>query len=105
MIVDPLDIPIPAIAEFCRRWGVRELSLFGSALRADFSPESDVDFLMTMPPGSRYSWNDYLCMKGELEALLSRKVDLVDRQVVEESKNWIRRRHILSTCETLYAEG
>lgn len=105
MITHAIEIPTSAIANFSRKWSIRELAIFGSALRDDFRPDSDVDFLMTMHLNSTYSWEDFLLMERELEALVGRKVDLVDRQVIEQSKNWIRRKHILSTCETLYAEG
>ncbi len=104
-MVPSLHVSSAAIASFFRKWGIGELAVFGSALREDFGAQSDIDFLMTMPPGSEYSWEQYLRMKNELEQIVGRKVDLLDRQVVENSKNWIRRKHILSTCERLYAQG
>jgi hypothetical protein len=78
------------LADFCRRWRISELSLFGSALREDFRPDSDVDLLVSFAPGVSWGFDEYLTMKGELEALLGRTVDLVERRLVETSENYIR---------------
>jgi predicted nucleotidyltransferase len=91
------------IASFCRRWKIREFALFGSALREDFSPQSDVDILVSFAPGAEWSLLDHVRMEQELEALLGRPVDLFSRQAVERSHNWIRRREILDTAEVVYA--
>jgi hypothetical protein len=91
-----------AIAEFCRRWKIRELSLFGSILRDDFRPDSDVDVLVAFEPDAGWMSEDLLEMKQELEALFKRPVDLVEKHLVEMSPNYIRRGHILSHKETLY---
>ena len=97
-----LSIPRDQLIEFCRRWKISELSLFGSALREDFRPESDVDLLVSFAPGVSWGFNDYLMMKEEVEALFGRAVDLVERRLVETSENYIRRKHILSHLEPLY---
>jgi len=91
-----------ALEAFCRRWRIQELSIFGSALRADFGPESDVDVLVVFEPGARWTFQDWLQMIQELEAIFGRKVDLVERRLVEQSKNYIRRKHILSHLERIY---
>lgn len=100
-------VPIPKdrLLDFCRRWKVAELSLFGSALREDFRPDSDVDLLVTFAPGVSWEFDDFLTMKEELETLFGRTVDLVERRLVETSENYIRRRHILSHLEPLYVAG
>jgi hypothetical protein len=90
-----------AIEDFCRRWGVSELFVFGSILREDFRPESDVDALVTFAPGIRWRL-DLVEMKEDLERLFGRRVDLVERRLVESSENYIRRRHTLSHLKTLY---
>jgi len=72
-----------------------ELCLFGSALRDDCRPDSDIDLLVTFVADAGWRARDLLRMQDELEALLGRKVDLVERAAVEENENWIRRRHIL----------
>ena len=100
-----LSIPTERLADFCRRWRVAELSLFGSALRQDFRPDSDVDLLVSFAPGVTWGFDDVLTMKEELTTLFGRPVDLVERRLVEASENYIRRKHILSHLEPLYVEG
>ena len=90
------------IAKFCQRWKIIELALFGSVLRDDFRPDSDVDVLVTFAPTAEWSLFDNVNMEGELSAILGRKVDLVSRRAVERSDNWIRRKAILSTAEPFY---
>ncbi len=94
------------IAAFCQKWKISELSLFGSVLREDFRPDSDVDFLATFAPDAEWSLWDRTDMDEELENIVGRKVDLVNRRVIENSPNWIRRREILSTAVPFFhAEG
>jgi len=97
-----LEIPEDKLADFCRRWKITELSLFGSALREDFRPDSDVDLLVTFAPGTTWKLDDLLDMKEELEGMFGRDVDLVERRLVESSENYIRRRHILKHLKPLY---
>jgi len=80
------------------------LEVFGSALRlADFDPaRSDVDFLVTFAPRSRNNLAAFVDLKEALEALLGRPVDLVEREAVEASRNYIRRRRILEEAEAIY---
>jgi len=94
----------PALAALCRRFGVERLELFGSATRAaDFDPtRSDVDFLVTFAPHSRNDLAVFADLKEALEALLGRSVDLVEREAVEASRNFIRRRRILEEAEAVY---
>jgi predicted nucleotidyltransferase len=104
-----LSSPLPSfwppalVQEFCRRWKIVELSLFGSALRDDFRPDSDVDLLVRYAPGAAWSLLDHARMERELAGILGHSVDLVSRSAVEASPNWIRRREILSTARALYA--
>ncbi|MGQ9823177.1 MAG: nucleotidyltransferase family protein [Thermogutta sp.] len=91
------------IAAFCRRWQVAELALFGSVLREDFRPDSDVDVLVAFLPEARHSLFDLARMQEELEGILGRKVDLVEKSALEKSRNYIRRKAILSSLETIYA--
>ena len=100
-----IEIPRDRIAEFCRKHRVRRLSLFGSALRDDFRPESDVDFLVSFAQDARHSLFDLAAIEEELGAILGRKVDLVEREAIEQSENYIRRRHILESEEPLYVAG
>ena len=90
------------IAEFCHNWMIRELAIFGSYLRDDFRPDSDLDFLYTFAEDVNWSLFDLVKMDHELAEILGRPVDLVDRESVKQSENWIRRREILGTAEVIY---
>ena len=97
-------IPIDSdkIAEFCRRWKITELAFFGSVLREDFQPDSDVDALVSFAPDAQWSLFDHLAMEEDLSTILRRKVDLVSRRAIERSENWVRRKAILATAEPYY---
>ncbi|MEN9936325.1 MAG: hypothetical protein RLZZ387_2904 [Chloroflexota bacterium] len=99
-----MRVPADAIRAFCQRWNIVELALFGSALRDDFRPDSDVDVLAAFRDGARYSLFDLARMGDELEALFGRRVDLLDRQAVAQSANSIRRDAILGSARVIYAE-
>jgi predicted nucleotidyltransferase len=103
MIEPRVAISKEKIAGFCQRWKVTELALFGSALRADFGPESDVDVLVSFAPGAGWSLFDLVDMQEELKVIFDREVDLVERVAVERSENYIRRKSILSNAEVIYA--
>jgi predicted nucleotidyltransferase len=92
------------IVAFCRKWGIRELAVFGSVLRPDFGPESDIDFLVTFREGRKPEWPRFLDMQEELSALVGRPADIVDRRNVERSENYIKRKHILQSAQVLYVE-
>lgn len=93
----------PEIREFCERWKIERLELFGSALRADFGPDSDVDILVTFTDGNNWSLLDHVRMEDELGIVIGREVELVSRRAVARSKNWIRRDAILNSAEPIYA--
>jgi predicted nucleotidyltransferase len=99
-----VTLPMERIAEFCRRWRIRELEIFGSFLREDFRPDSDMDFLYTFAEDVHWTLYDLVTMDQELAAIVGREVDLVSRSAVERSQNFIRRDDILSTSELIYAE-
>jgi hypothetical protein len=96
-------VPQSEIEAFCRRWKVKELALFGSALREDFDPESDIDLLVTFDEDAAWGLFDLVAMERELAERLGRRVDLLTRRAVEQSRNWMRRRAILDSAETIYA--
>lgn len=98
----PINLPEQQIVEFCQRWKITELALFGSILRDDFRPDSDIDFLVTFAPDSHWSLLDLVRMEHQLEEMLGREVDLVMKKSVEQSHNWIRRKEILGTAQTIY---
>ncbi len=99
-----IELPREAIEEFCRRGKITELAVFGSALRDDFGPESDLDFLVTFAPEATWSLFDKVGMWQELEMLLGRRLDLVSRRGVERSRNPIRSQEILAPAEVFVAE-
>jgi predicted nucleotidyltransferase len=96
------------IAAFCRKWRIKEMSLFGSVLTDRFRDDSDVDFLVTFedPPPDWGPWGSrWSEMKEELQSIVGRNVDLVEKRLVEASENYIRRRHILANQQTIYVAG
>lgn len=101
----PIPLDREKIAEFCRRWEITELSLFGSVLRDDFRADSDVDMLATFAPDAQWSLLDHVAMEEELSNIVGRKVGLVSRRAIEQSANWIRRKGILGTAEPYYVES
>ena len=88
------------ITEFCQRWQITEFALFGSVLRDDFRPNSDIDVLLTFSPEKWLTWDDWQAMQTEIETLFKRKVDLVSKQYL---KNPYRRHEILNTRQVIYA--
>jgi predicted nucleotidyltransferase len=92
-------LPHDQIAAFCRKWRVAELSLFGSVLRDDFGPESDIDVLVSFEPDAPWSLFEWVEMIDELKSIFGRDVDLVEREAI---RNPFRRREILGTREVVY---
>jgi predicted nucleotidyltransferase len=101
---NPIALPIDQITKFCQQWQIIELSLFGSILRDDFHADSDIDILVAFAPTANWGLLDHAQMQEELEALLSRRVDLISKRAIERSSNWIRRQEILSTAQTIYVK-
>jgi hypothetical protein len=95
-------IPIPTreLADICRRYAIAELSLFGSVLRDDFGPNSDIDLLIVFAPGQRPPLEKWIALHDEMEALFNRPVDLVERRLII---NPFRRHEILTTRRVLHA--
>ena len=97
----PVDAPSPeAIAAFCKRWGVRELWLFGSLARGDSTPGSDADVLAIFEPDATTSTWDWPEMTDELAAIFGRPVDLLSSGVL---RNPFRRESIMASRRVLYA--
>ena len=99
-MLDQIPIDLEAIKCLCERYHVRELALFGSALRDDFGPASDIDLLVGFDARSPVSLFDFVRLRDELSALFGREVDLVEKRGL---RNPYRRREILRTAERLYA--
>jgi uncharacterized protein len=90
------------LSEFCRRWNISEFALFGSVLSSDFRPDSDVDVLVSFSPESHVTLFDMARMQDELEAMFGRGVDLVSRRGLENSRNYLRRKHILDSAQVIH---
>jgi len=95
-----IDVPMDRIEAFCRKWKVKELALFGSVLREDFGPDSDVDVLVTFEQDMPWSLYEFVDMIDELKQIFGRDVDLVDKEAL---RNPFRRHRILNENEVLYA--
>jgi uncharacterized protein len=107
-----IDLPMPEIERFCQKWNLTEFALFGSVLRADFRPDSsDIDVMVKFHPKAYVTFQgfDYIKaleqMEEELEAFLGRKIDLITRDSIEQSANYIRRHEILSSAKVIYESG
>jgi hypothetical protein len=98
---------LDALAELCRRFNVRRLEVFGSAARGeDFDPaRSDADFMIEFEPDVKLDIATLLDVQEALEQTVGRPVDLVERRVVEQSGNYLRRRRILQEAEPVYVAG
>ncbi|MCC7387152.1 MAG: nucleotidyltransferase domain-containing protein [Phycisphaerales bacterium] len=99
-MVANISIPEARIAEFCRKWRIAEFSLFGSVLRDDFRPDSDVDVLVAFEPDATPQLEAWLDMLDELKAIFGREVDLVEKRLLQ---NPFRRHHILNNRQVVYA--
>ena len=95
-----ISIDHKKIAAFCQKWNIVEFSVFGSVLRDDFRPDSDVDVLVTFGPGGGITFDNRVDMLDELKAIFGREVDLVEKKAIS---NPFRRHSILTTREVLYA--
>ncbi|MEO7993287.1 MAG: nucleotidyltransferase domain-containing protein [bacterium] len=98
-----IPLPLDLLADFCRRHGIARLEVFGSILRDDFGPESDIDILFTLAPGAPELSSHWLRfdIHDELEAILGRRVDFIRRSTIEASRNPERKAVILESAEVL----
>jgi uncharacterized protein len=95
-----LELPMAQIREICRKYGVIELSLFGSAVRDDFGLDSDVDFLYVLSPDSDIGW-EIVGLHDELAAAVGRQVDLVPKDFL----HWVVRDRVLAEAEVIYPDA
>jgi predicted nucleotidyltransferase len=100
-----IELSAETITGFCDRWQVTEFSLFGSVLRDDFRPDSDIDVMVQFHPDAHPTFHTLDQMEAELTILLGRKVDLITRQGIETSRNYLRRHEIISSAQVIYATG
>ena len=102
--MDKIKIKVPKtkIAEFCQRWNISEFALFGSVLRADFRPDSDVDVLVSFTPQAHVTLFDMVHMRDELKTIFGREVDLISKRGVMNSRNYLRRKYILDSAQVIH---
>ena len=100
MLKTKIQVPMTKIEEFCHRWKIKEFSLFGSVLREDFSPKSDIDVMVSFADSARRDLSDLVDMIEELKVIFGRNVDLVEKGTI---KNPFRRHSIMKNNEVLYA--
>ena len=98
-----IEVSREEIIAFCKRWQIAELAFFGSVLRDDFGPDSDIDVMVRFQPEASHSLFSMVSMEEELSGILGRETDLLSRTAVEKSRNYIRRETILKSAEVFYA--
>jgi uncharacterized protein len=97
-----IDLPMKEITEFCDRWQIVEFSLFGSVLRDDFRPDSDVDVMVEFAPDTHPTFTTLDQMEEDLQQIFHRDIDLITRQGIETTRNYLRRQEILSSAQIIY---
>lgn len=98
-----LGIKASIIADFCRRWKIKQLAVFGSAAAGVLRPDSDIDLLVTFDSDAGWTMFDHYRMENELTELFAREVDLVNVHALEENPNGIYRQQILNSAKVVYA--
>jgi predicted nucleotidyltransferase len=104
MLTAQIEWPMEKITDFCRRWRIARLEVFGSVLRDDFRRDNDVDLVAGYVPEAHWSLLDRVHMKHELEDLFGRPVDLLNRRALEHDRQNGRATAILAQAQLLYAE-
>jgi len=102
IIQERLGVSWENIVSFCQQFKIKELALFGSILRDDFSVNSDVDFLITLSADTKLNWIYFQLMEEELKKMINREIDIIFKDNLEKSANWIRKKEILTTAEVIY---
>ncbi len=100
-----IELQMAQIEAFCQRWQICELALFGSVLRDDFRPDSDIDVLVRFTAEAHHTLFDLVRMETELAEIFQRQVDLISRRGVEQSLNYLRRQEILSSAKVIYEDA
>lgn len=98
-----INLDSPAVQEFCSKWKIEQLSVFGSILRDDFRPDSDIDFLVDFAANASWDAFDHMDMEEELAGIVGREVDIVGRSAIEFSRNRFYKREILAKAEHVSA--
>lgn len=99
----PIRFPRSEIEDFCHRWKIQQFYLFGSVLGKDFNENSDIDVMIEFFPDHEWGW-EIVTMNEELETIFNRRVDLLTKNGIENSKNWLRRGNILNSAVLVYEQ-
>lgn len=100
--IQNIKLPRQSIQAFCTKWKITELSLFGSVLRDDFRPDSDIDVMVVFHPEANPTLFDLVYMENELKEIFNRDIDLITRKGIASSRNHLRRDAILSSAQVIY---
>ena len=98
-----LGVDASIIADFCRRWNIKQLAVFGSAAAGVLGPDSDIDLLVTFAPDADWTMFDHYRMENELAELFARDVDLVNVRALEENPNLTYYQQIINSAKVVYA--
>jgi predicted nucleotidyltransferase len=100
-----ISISQKQISDYCRRWKIIRLEIFGSATREDFNPNSDIDLLVEYDPDFHRTLADMDLMQDEIEDILQRNVDLIPKRSIQQSPNPYKRKNILDNSIVIYEKG
>ena len=92
------------LEQICQQWQIKELALFGSVLREDFNPQSDIDVLVSFAESAKITFFDLDTIEQQLSQLFNRPVDVVTKRAIEKSHNWIRKKNILDNAQIIYEQ-
>ena len=102
--MNKIDWDVAAITKLCQQWQIKELALFGSVLRDDFNPRSDIDVLISFTENAKITFFDLDKIEQQLSDIFHRPVDVVTKKAIEQSHNWIRKRNILERSQVIYEQ-
>lgn len=97
-----LGVSLTIIIGFCQRLKIKELAVFGSILRDDFTVDSDIDFLITLSSDVKLNLTFFESLETELKNLVNRDIDIILKDNLKRSSNWIRKKEILTTAKVIY---
>jgi predicted nucleotidyltransferase len=102
MRINSVVIPEDQLRHFCQLWKVSELAIFGSALHENYPKDSDVDLLISFKPDIQWGLFDLVTMENELKIIFGKEIDLVEKNAVNNSQNYIRRKGILDGAQIIF---
>ncbi len=102
--MENINLETEKIKQICQQWQIEELALFGSVLREDFNPTSDIDVLVSFAESAQITFFDLDTIEQQLSKLFNRSVDVVTKRAIEQSHNWIRKKNILENAQIIYEQ-